>query len=69
MVLTDGRALDPDGAVARAAARLGASADAVHVIDTEEGAVRLGLARALAAAAGAQVVTLGPVPRPGRSAA
>jgi Mg-chelatase subunit ChlD len=41
----------------------------VHVIDTEEGAVRLGLARALAAAAGAQVVSLGPVPRPGRSAA
>ena len=69
VVLTDGRALDPDGAVARAAARLGASADAVHVIDTEEGAVRLGLARALAAAAGAQVVSLGPVPRPGRSTA
>ena len=66
VVLTDGRAPDPDGAVARAAARLGRSADAVHVVDTEDGAVRLGLARALAAAAGAGTVAL---PEPGRRVA
>jgi magnesium chelatase subunit D len=66
VVLTDGRAPDPHGAVARAAARLGRSADAVHVVDTEDGAVRLGLARALAAAAGADTVAL---PQPGRRVA
>ena len=58
VVLTDGRAPDDDGAVARAAARLGRTADAVHVVDTEEGPARLGLARALAAAAGARSVPL-----------
>ena len=62
VVLTDGRALDAGGAVARAAAHLGRVADAVHVIDTEEGAVRLGLARGLAAAAGGQIASLGPTP-------
>jgi len=63
-VLTDGRA--PDAGAA--AARLGRTADAVHVVDTEEGAVRLGLARSLAAAAGASVIAL-PQPRPSRRAA
>ncbi|HEV2821283.1 MAG TPA: hypothetical protein VGW11_12330, partial [Solirubrobacteraceae bacterium] len=43
---------DTDGAVRAAAARLGRSAAAVHVVDTEEGRVRLGLAGTLAAAAG-----------------
>ncbi len=57
VVLTDGRA--PAAAAARAAARLGRCADAVHVVDTEQGAVRLGLARALAVAAGGSVGTLG----------
>ncbi len=55
VVLTDARA----PAAADAAARLGRCADAVYVIDTEQGAVRLGLARALAVAAGGSVVTLG----------
>lgn len=55
VVLTDGRVQDPDGAVLRAAAALGRAASAVEVVDTEDGAVRLGLARALATAAGARV--------------
>ena len=55
IVLTDGRVADPNGDVPRAAARLGRAADAVHVIDTEDGPVRLGLARALAAAAGGRL--------------
>ena len=63
VVLTDGRA--PEAGAA--AARLGRSADAVHVVDTEEGAVRLGLAHALAAAAGASVIAL-PRPLPRRAA-
>ena len=67
VVLTDGRALDRSGAVARAAAALGRMADAVHVIDTEEGPARLGLARTLAAAAGAQAVPLPGMPSPRRS--
>jgi magnesium chelatase subunit D len=66
VVLTDGRALDRSGAVARAAAALGRMADAVHVIDTEEGPARLGLARTLAAAAGAQAVPLPGMPSPRR---
>src|SRR5207245_4815711 len=52
IVLTDGRVTDPDGAVHAAAARLGKSAAAFHVVDTEDGAVRLGLAPSLAAAGG-----------------
>ncbi len=55
VVLTDGRA----PAAAGAAARLGRCADAVYVVDTEQGAVRLGLARALAEAAGGSLVSLG----------
>ena len=65
VVLTDGRALDADGAAVRAATRLGRTADAVHVVDTEEGPARLGFARTLAAAAGAQSVPL-PTARPPR---
>jgi magnesium chelatase subunit D len=55
IVLTDGRVADRDGAVARAAARLGRAAAAVHVVDTEDGPVRLGLAAAIAAAAGGEL--------------
>jgi magnesium chelatase subunit D len=55
LVLTDGRVADPAGEARAAAARLGRAAAAVHVLDTEEGAVRLGLAAALATAAGGQV--------------
>lgn len=58
LVLTDGRVHDPDGAVRAAAARLGAAADAVHVVDTEDGPVRLGLAPRIAAAAGGRVHAL-----------
>ncbi|MDA8068239.1 MAG: VWA domain-containing protein [Actinomycetota bacterium] len=55
VLLSDGRAADPDGAITRAAAALGKVADRVSVIDTEEGAVRLGLAARIAAAAGGSV--------------
>jgi Mg-chelatase subunit ChlD len=60
---------DPDGAVPRAARALGAAASAVHVVDTEDGPVRLGLARVLAAAAGGRVHQLAPPPTTRRSAA
>ncbi len=55
VVLTDGRVADPDGEIPLAAARLGRAAAAVHVVDTEDGPVRLGLATQLARAAGGQV--------------
>jgi len=55
IVLTDGRVADREGAVARAAAGLGRAAAAVHVVDTEEGPVRLGLATAITAAAGGEL--------------
>jgi magnesium chelatase subunit D len=55
VVLTDGRVHDPAGEIPAAAARLGRAASAVHVIDIEDGAVRLGLAGALAAASGARL--------------
>ena len=60
IVLTDGRVTEPRENVAAAATRLGRAADAVHVIDTEDGPVRLGYARALAAAAGGRVHALAP---------
>jgi magnesium chelatase subunit D len=63
IVLTDGRVADPEREVPSAAARLGRAADAVHVIDTEDGPVRLGLARAMATAAGGDVHTLVPARR------
>ncbi len=55
VVLTDGRVADPGGAVISAAVALGRAADAVEVIDTEEGPVRVGLAGALARAARGRV--------------
>jgi len=63
IVLTDGRVTEPRENVAAAATRLGRAADAVHVIDTEDGPVRLGYARALAAAAGGRVHALAPARR------
>ena len=63
IVLTDGRVTEPRENVAAAATRLGRAADAVHVIDTEDGPVRLGYARALAAAAGGRVHALAPATR------
>jgi magnesium chelatase subunit D len=61
VVLTDGRVQDPDGAIPRAAAALGRAAGAVEVVDTEDGPVRVGLARALADAAGGHVHRLVPI--------
>lgn len=58
VVLTDGRVADERGEIREAARRLGRAAAAVHVIDAEEGPVRLGLAASVAAAAQGQVHTL-----------
>jgi magnesium chelatase subunit D len=69
VVLTDGRVADPAGEIPRAAARLGRAAAAVHVVDTEDGAVRLGLAATLARAAGGQVHRLVPTQATNRRAA
>ena len=69
VVLTDGRVRDPARQVPLAAARLGHTAAAVHVIDIEDGPVRLGLAGAVASAAGAKLHRLLGDPRPRRSAA
>ena len=69
VVLTDGRVHDPAREIPLAAARLGRSAAAVHVVDIEDGPVRLGLAATLASAAGAQLHRLLGEPRPRRSAA
>jgi len=55
VVLTDGRVADTDGSIQRAAASLGRAADSVEVIDTEEGRVRVGMAAAVASAAGGRV--------------
>ncbi|MEA2330154.1 MAG: hypothetical protein QOH58_292, partial [Thermoleophilaceae bacterium] len=69
VVLTDGRVADSAGTIRAAAARLGRAATAVHVVDTEEGPVRVGLAGDLAAAAGAHVHSLAPAPPIQRRAA
>ncbi len=69
VILTDGRVQDPAGAVRRAAASLGRATDAAHVIDIEDGHVRLGLAAELAQAAGARLHTLTSPPRMPRTAA
>jgi magnesium chelatase subunit D len=61
VVLTDGRVADPAGEARAAAERLGRAAATVHVVDTEDGPVRLGLASALASAAGGQVHPLVPL--------
>jgi magnesium chelatase subunit D len=61
--LTDGRTADRGGEIPRAAARLGRAASAVHVIDTEDGPVRLGLAAEIAGAAGGHAHHLAPARR------
>jgi magnesium chelatase subunit D len=58
VLMTDGRVLDPDGGVQRAAAAVGRAADSVEVIDTEDGAIRVGLAEEIAQAAGGRVHAL-----------
>jgi magnesium chelatase subunit D len=60
VVLTDGRVADAGGRAHGAAARLGHAAAALHVIDTEDGPVRLGLAASLAAVGGGHVHPLVP---------
>lgn len=69
VVLTDGRVHDPAREIPLAAARLGRTAGAVHVIDLEDGPVRLELASTVASAAGARLHRLLGEPRPRRSAA
>jgi magnesium chelatase subunit D len=58
VLLTDGRAADPEGAARHALARVVAAADRTVVVDLEESRVRLGLAAALATAAGADLTRL-----------
>jgi len=58
VLLTDGRAADPQGAARAALARVVAAADRTVVVDLEGGGVRLGLAAKLAAAAGADLTRL-----------
>ena len=58
VLLTDGRASDPDGHARAALARIVRAADHTVVVDLEEGPVRLGLAAELAAAAGADLTRL-----------
>jgi magnesium chelatase subunit D len=60
LILTDGRLPEPPQAMLRAAAALGRAADAVSVIDTEDGAVRVGLASQIATAAGGALHRLTP---------
>jgi magnesium chelatase subunit D len=69
VVLTDGRVHDPTGEIPLAAARLGRTANAVHVVDIEDGPVRLGLAGAVATAAGARLHRLLGEQRPTRRTA
>ncbi len=69
VVLTDGRVHDPAREIPFAAARLGRMASAVHVVDIEDGPVRLGLAGAVASAAGARLHRLLGDPSERRSAA
>jgi magnesium chelatase subunit D len=58
VLLTDGRAADPDGRARAALARVVAAADRTVVVDLEEGRVRLGLAAGLANATGADLTRL-----------
>jgi magnesium chelatase subunit D len=58
VLLTDGRATDPEGHARVALRRVVRAADRTVVVDLEEGPVRLGLAAELAAAAGADLTRL-----------
>jgi magnesium chelatase subunit D len=60
VLVTDGRATDPSGEAHAAAAGLARAADRFHVVDTDHGAARAGLAAALARAAGGLLHTLEP---------
>ncbi|WP_354700356.1 hypothetical protein DSM112329_00626 [Paraconexibacter sp. AEG42_29] len=69
VLLTDGRAPDPDGHARRALARLANAADRTVVADLEDGPVRLGLAAELARAVGADLTRLITNDPPRRNAA
>jgi magnesium chelatase subunit D len=58
VLLTDGRAADPEGRARTALGRVVAASDRTVVVDLEEGRVRLGLAAGLAAATGADLTRL-----------
>ena len=58
VLLTDGRAADPEGRARLALTDVVAAADRTVVVDLEEGPVRLGLAADLAAATGADLTRL-----------
>ncbi|MGI8904746.1 MAG: VWA domain-containing protein [Solirubrobacteraceae bacterium] len=58
VLLTDGRAADPQGRARVALARVAAATQRTVVVDLEEGRVRLGLAAELAAGAGAELTRL-----------
>jgi magnesium chelatase subunit D len=60
VVLTDGRVADPDRTIAATARMLAHEADAVEIVDTEDGPVRVGLAAELAVAAGGALHRLTP---------
>lgn len=62
LVLSDGRITEPLPAVLRAAGALGAVADGVDVIDTDDGPVRFGVCAELARAAGGRHHLLSPRP-------
>lgn len=69
VVLTDGRVPDGHAEITACASRLGKVAAAVHVIDAEQGPVRIGFARTLAQAAGGRLHTLAdPASSPRRAA-
>ncbi|MHB8694196.1 MAG: VWA domain-containing protein [Solirubrobacteraceae bacterium] len=55
VLLTDGRVTEAAGQVLGAAVALGRAADAVEVIDTEDGPARVGIAGEIAAAAGGRI--------------
>ena len=61
VVFTDGRVADDDGRARAAAAALGRASAALHVVDTEDGHVRVGLAREIARAGGGIVHQLTPI--------
>lgn len=69
IVFTDGRVSDRDGEVRCAGVRLARAADTMHVIDTEDGPVRVGLAGTLAMATGADLHRLAPITTDTRRAA
>jgi magnesium chelatase subunit D len=61
VLVTDGRATDHASEVHAAARALARAADAFHVVDTDDGPVRVGISAALAKAAGGLLHVLEPI--------